>query len=482
MVGELGLDYVGVDVDGGALAEVAKRGLETRQIDLGAGRGELREQLSTLVAGRSIAAVLAVDLLEHLVEPAELLAAVRSLATEGAAWPLIVSVPNVTHTDIAAKLLLGRWDLTEFGLLDDTHLRFFSWPLFERLFATSGWVPDGSADTVTGISEQAFPVDAPVVRHGTPARELLADLSSRAHVHSNTFQFVRRFRPGRDAAAEFSWAIDPDDERPRCFASVLVDATRQELDIDRILADLDAQTARDFEVIVLTSSEDPLSLEGRTDMRTLEVAEAAQAWNRGIEAAKGRYVCFIDGSARVARGWIESFQAAGDRAGHVLCAGAAAIRPSGLAAASGEDLIASGRRLQASSLDLLSYGRPGPAVLSACAVPRQAAQSAGLRFESEHGPAAAAVFLHRAALLCAVSPLETTTVAVAEGSLGDPELELDAVVASLNSAPLLLPVGAAARVADLRRGILEAHKSLGWRLTKPLRLSRWRRRRREAAT
>ena len=45
--------------------------------------------------------------------------------------PLVLSVPNVTHKDLALKLLIGRRDVTEAGLLDHTHVDFkmpLAWP------------------------------------------------------------------------------------------------------------------------------------------------------------------------------------------------------------------------------------------------------------------------------------------------------------------------------------------------------------------
>ena len=48
----------------------------------------------------------------------------RYLAPGGA---LVVSLPNVRHYSVVLPLLLqGRWDYEDAGLLDRTHLRFFT--------------------------------------------------------------------------------------------------------------------------------------------------------------------------------------------------------------------------------------------------------------------------------------------------------------------------------------------------------------------
>ena len=64
------------------------------------------------------------DVLEHLVDPGRVLATLgRSLRLDGVA---VVSVPNVAHLWMRLSLLAGRFDYADRGILDRTHLRFFT--------------------------------------------------------------------------------------------------------------------------------------------------------------------------------------------------------------------------------------------------------------------------------------------------------------------------------------------------------------------
>jgi 2-polyprenyl-3-methyl-5-hydroxy-6-metoxy-1,4-benzoquinol methylase len=64
------------------------------------------------------------DVLEHLSDPRAVLVALdRTLAPGGT---VIVSVPNVAHLWIRLSLLTGRFDYADRGILDRTHLRFFT--------------------------------------------------------------------------------------------------------------------------------------------------------------------------------------------------------------------------------------------------------------------------------------------------------------------------------------------------------------------
>src|SRR4029453_7112221 len=70
------------------------------------------------------------DVLEHLSDPLPVLVALnRTLAAGGR---VLVSVPTVAHLWVRLSLLLGRWDYGDRGILDRTHLRFFTRRSFVR--------------------------------------------------------------------------------------------------------------------------------------------------------------------------------------------------------------------------------------------------------------------------------------------------------------------------------------------------------------
>jgi SAM-dependent methyltransferase len=69
-------------------------------------------------------AVIALELMEHLVEPGPFLRSIRRLVKDGGR--IVLSVPNVGHYSVVEDLLAGRWDYLPIGLLCYTHLRFFT--------------------------------------------------------------------------------------------------------------------------------------------------------------------------------------------------------------------------------------------------------------------------------------------------------------------------------------------------------------------
>jgi 2-polyprenyl-3-methyl-5-hydroxy-6-metoxy-1,4-benzoquinol methylase len=76
------------------------------------------------LAGRSFDLMLFGDVLEHCVDPAAVLRRLSAhLEDEG---HVVISLPNVAAWTVRLGLMAGRFDYEQSGILDDTHLRFFT--------------------------------------------------------------------------------------------------------------------------------------------------------------------------------------------------------------------------------------------------------------------------------------------------------------------------------------------------------------------
>jgi 2-polyprenyl-3-methyl-5-hydroxy-6-metoxy-1,4-benzoquinol methylase len=75
--------------------------------------------------------VLLLDVLEHMAEPEKFLRALRPhIATGGT---VLISVPNVAHWSVRLGLFFGHFDYGERGILDRTHLQFFTTKRAKRI-------------------------------------------------------------------------------------------------------------------------------------------------------------------------------------------------------------------------------------------------------------------------------------------------------------------------------------------------------------
>ena len=81
--------------------------------------------------------ILFADVLEHLRDSEAVLK--RALPCLKSGGQVIVSVPNIANLVIRLSLLCGRFDYTERGILDRTHLRFFTLANLKRMIANCGY-------------------------------------------------------------------------------------------------------------------------------------------------------------------------------------------------------------------------------------------------------------------------------------------------------------------------------------------------------
>jgi 2-polyprenyl-3-methyl-5-hydroxy-6-metoxy-1,4-benzoquinol methylase len=79
------------------------------------------------------------DVLEHMLDPTSALVLARALLGSGGC--IVASMPNIRHFPTIWRLVVrGEWEYKESGILDKTHLRFFTRLSIMRLFQGAGFV------------------------------------------------------------------------------------------------------------------------------------------------------------------------------------------------------------------------------------------------------------------------------------------------------------------------------------------------------
>jgi 2-polyprenyl-3-methyl-5-hydroxy-6-metoxy-1,4-benzoquinol methylase len=104
------------------------------------------EFLELPVEADSLDLILCLDVLEHTIDPWDVVRRLHKLIKPGGA--LIISLPNIRNHKILFPLLFkGEWDYTDAGILDKTHLRFFVRDTAIRLVESTGLKVDMVAAT-----------------------------------------------------------------------------------------------------------------------------------------------------------------------------------------------------------------------------------------------------------------------------------------------------------------------------------------------
>jgi len=91
-----------------------------------------------LVEGEKFDIAVFGDVLEHLRNPWKVLAETRNILKDDGY--VVASIPNIAHGSIRLALLQGRFEYTECGILDNTHIRFFTRDTVGQLFEKSGYL------------------------------------------------------------------------------------------------------------------------------------------------------------------------------------------------------------------------------------------------------------------------------------------------------------------------------------------------------
>jgi glycosyltransferase involved in cell wall biosynthesis/2-polyprenyl-3-methyl-5-hydroxy-6-metoxy-1,4-benzoquinol methylase len=98
------------------------------------------------------------DVLEHLRDPlAALKKLKRHLSDSGT---VVASMPNVRYLPVVERLAGGRWEYKDSGILDRTHLRFFTRKEMELLFRDAGFEPEGVSENLSPAYDSLPPAHA----------------------------------------------------------------------------------------------------------------------------------------------------------------------------------------------------------------------------------------------------------------------------------------------------------------------------------
>jgi 2-polyprenyl-3-methyl-5-hydroxy-6-metoxy-1,4-benzoquinol methylase/predicted nuclease with TOPRIM domain len=125
--------------------------------------------------------VVAADFLEHLKDPLVLLRGLKRFI--GDSGYVVASLPNVAHGSVRLALLGGRFPSAETGLLDRTHLHFYTHQSMEALYEAAGFA-------IGRLERQTLPLDASEVPYDATivSAELLQALS--ADDDALTYQYI----------------------------------------------------------------------------------------------------------------------------------------------------------------------------------------------------------------------------------------------------------------------------------------------------
>ena len=136
--------------------------------------------------------VLCSDVLEHLKDPWAVLRKIRDFIEPDGY--VVASIPNIGHAAVVLELLAGRFAYRPFGLLDNTHIRFFNRRSVYELFESTGYVVEELSRMEASPAATEFQTDLAAF----PPE--IVDFALRQE-EATTYQFIVKARPATAAGS-----------------------------------------------------------------------------------------------------------------------------------------------------------------------------------------------------------------------------------------------------------------------------------------
>jgi Glycosyltransferases, probably involved in cell wall biogenesis len=416
----LSIDYIGIDADPETVESNRSEGIESYQHVFGQPAEDV-DYIEKILKGRSVSSISMLDVIEHLPRPEAILETIHAIALRYHV-PAIISMPNVAHKDVAFKLLEGRFEYTETGLLGNTHLSFFTEDRLNSLMVKIGFKQICSNDVSMEKSDQHFPEDSTFLSEGSLVFQYLDWLKKLIDPNAAVNQFLRAYLPEEAAPTR----LLPDEPKP--FLSVITRTQgRRPQALTETLICLTGQTNTDFEVLIIGHKLDseqqftvkriiedlPEWIRVKTRLIKVDYGNRTTPLNVGFSESKGRYIAILDDDDIVFDNWVEEFYKLAQRyGGSVLHTYAISQNWMVVNMPSGVDALracGSPKSTFCKDFDLLDELNVNSCPPVCLAFPAYAFQKLNIRFDENLTTTEDWDLLMRMAFLCGVSNSRTPT-------------------------------------------------------------------------
>ncbi len=253
------------------------------------------EEVHVLVEDGAYDCIIFADVLEHTVDPAQVLALLRpKLKADGV---LVVSLPNVRHWTVVGPLLEGNFDYEDAGILDRTHLRFFTKQTMVEFFAANAF-------DVTRIQKVPYGGEAPAsVVEALRGQGLKVDtLQDESGAYQYLLVCQKRPEPRERLTSIVLLAWNQLAYTKLCIESVL---RNTHVPYELVLVDNGSADGTPDYFRQLKTEHPELTIKVQLNRKNLGFAKGC---NQGLALANGDFVCFLNNDTLVVDSWLEQLQ------------------------------------------------------------------------------------------------------------------------------------------------------------------------------
>ncbi|MHB8910069.1 MAG: glycosyltransferase [Syntrophales bacterium] len=310
--------YVGIDISPEA-ADIARNHLDRvivadiEKTDLASEHGLNPGEFDLL---------LALDVLEHLYDPWDMLAELSNYLKPGGY--VVASLPNIQNISVLQDLIKGNWQYQDAGILDATHLRFFTFEASRRMFSGAGL----TIKSTEHVINPALEMDK-VKEVGNKYRQgnlEISNLTRKELLDLFTYQYIlvaQKTSPA-DTLSAASANVDPienslsphfeQDNSVPGLSSIIILTCNQLEYTKKCVKSLRKHMTEPHEIIFVDNGSTDgtvkwlkaLTKENK-DYKLIENKlnlGFAKGCNEGIEASRGEYILLLNNDVVVAEGWL----------------------------------------------------------------------------------------------------------------------------------------------------------------------------------
>ncbi|MGD9239788.1 MAG: glycosyltransferase, partial [Desulfobacterales bacterium] len=237
------------------------------------------------------------DVLEHLYDPWTVIYEHKKLLKDNGY--IIVSIPNVRNLTIIESLVNGSWTYKDEGILDSTHLRFFTLQEIKKMFGNCGYTIEGIKFITTPFCDHnkiqgAINIDLPKMTIKDVSKEELLELSTVQFIIKA--QKVNDSEPVRLPKSSIIIPVFNQVEYTKQCIEALYKNTQKSLFEIIVVDNNSTDRTRDF----LSGIQDNIKI-----ISNQENLGFAKACNQGAKEASGKFLLFLNNDTVPLSGWLE---------------------------------------------------------------------------------------------------------------------------------------------------------------------------------
>jgi len=251
------------------------------------------EEMTWSIPHKSCDCVIMADVLEHLRFPELALGYARQcLSVDGIA---VLSIPNVRNHTVVASLLKGNWTYDTAGLLDRTHLRFYTRREIEKLLYRAGF----DIVEMRAVRNDKEPDERPNEMHFGTIQ--LSGLSASESGELGVYQYLVAAKPA---------------PVPRAGLTSVIVLTHNQLPYTRMCLDsIRLRTDEPYELIIVDNASTDGTVDYLRSLRGVRVIENREnrgfpaGVNQGFDVSSGDQVLLLNNDTVLTTGWLKKMLA-----------------------------------------------------------------------------------------------------------------------------------------------------------------------------